>query len=290
MALKFKKKLKVVDEELYDEEDEVVAPIKKKKKKLKKSGSALVSKKSSAGDSSNVDIPVFLKTGKTAKKLIRKEKEKADQRKAARDANKVMRFFVKPGTERRITFLDGGLDEDGDIIDTCYYEHGINNQSLGYPKFVCTAGYTDGDEDGSCPLCDSENQSYFATVFTVLDHTEWTDREGKDHEGTIMLFVAKPQTAEKLRKKGKKFGGLKGATFDVSRTDKKSAAVGDDFDYIETNKLKVIAEAFPTLKVKALNYSEILPYVPASVLIKMGYGIKSVSVGGEESADEDEML
>ncbi len=263
--------------------------IKKAASDTKKKSSALTSKKPKAKSHKEATIPNFLKKGKAAKALVKKEKLEADQRKLARDANRVLRFYIKPGDERTITFLDGALDADGDVEDVCYYEHSVQTQQ-GYPKFVCTAGYDEDGEDGSCPLCDSGNQSYFATVFTVLDHTTWVDRDGKSHEGTVMLFVAKPQTAEKLRKKAKKYGGLKGATFEVSRVGKKSAAVGDDFDYMETNTLKKVQLAFPALKIQPLDYEKVLPYVPASKLADMGVGVDSVSVGGEAAGDEKDLL
>lgn len=294
MALKFGKSKGTVKSKSKKVDDD--EPIKKKKKKTKKAGegSVLTSKKASK-KSKKVTKPNFVKTGKTAKKLIKKEKELAEQRDAMREAgkdkdgNKILRFYLKKGDERRITFLDGGLDADGDVMDNCYYEHTVNNKSLWFPKFVCTAGYEEDGEDGSCPLCDEDNTPYFATAFTVLDHTEWTDKEGGEHDGSVMLFIAKPGVAEQLRKKAKKYGGLVGATFDVSRVGKMSASVGDDFDYLETNKLKRIQKSFPDLNIKAFDYGEVLPYVPASTLREMGYGDSTTVVDDKDSElDEDD--
>ena len=88
----------------------------------------------------------FLKKGKDA----RKEAKVVDaQRKQREEENKVFRFFVKRGTERRITFLDGELDEDGELSMTMYYEHNLYMNGNWRNFFVCT-----GNEEEPCPICE----------------------------------------------------------------------------------------------------------------------------------------
>jgi len=231
--------------------------------------------------------PSFLMKGKAAKQALADEQVAAAVRQEARD-NEVFRFYIKPEGERTITFLDGGLDDVGDLDGICYYEHTINNPAQKYPKYVCINFAPSGTE---CPICNSGNNPYFATVFTVLVHDTWhSKKEKKDYEGSVQLFVAKQGVADKLRKKAKKIGGLTGATFEVSRTNEDAWNVGDDFEYLQTNSLEELAEAFPDCDVQPLDYDTVIKYHTEDELIALGFGQKTQAVGSETSVSEDEVL
>ena len=95
-----------------------------------------------------------------------------------------------------------------------------------------------------CPLCqwaDSHDRSgarYKGMFFTVVDLTQWVDQQGKQHTMTKKLLVAKRDTKEKIERKYmsrvEAGGGLRGAMFTTFRgSSDKSAAVGDDFEFIQ---------------------------------------------------------
>jgi len=232
--------------------------------------------------------PSMLKKGTAAKEALVKEQQAAQVRDEQRE-NQVFRFYMKPEAERVITFLDGGLDVDGDLDSVCYYEHTINNPAQKYPKYVCINDAVSGVE---CPVCASGNTPYFATVFTVLTHEKWmSKKEKKEYEGSIQLFIAKTGVADKLRKKAKKYeNGLIGATFEVTRTNADAFNVGDDFDYVQSNTLSELQEAFPDCKVLPLDYDEVIKVHSAEELLALGFGTKTTAVGGEAGVDEDAVV
>ena len=184
--------------------------------------------------------------------------------------------------------MDGGLDEEGDLESICFYEHTINNPGQKYPKYVCL---NDQASQTTCPVCESGDKPYFATVFTVLTHEKWfSKKEQKEYEGSVQLFVAKQGVADKLRKKAKKIGGLAGATFEVSRSNEDAYNVGDDFDYLQTNSLAELQDAFPDCKVEPLDYDAVIKVHSHDELVAMGFGSKTTAIGGEESVSEDAVI
>lgn len=229
----------------------------------------------------------FLMKGSAAKDALKVEQEAAAVRQAQRD-NDTFRFYVKPKSERRVTFLDGALDEDGDLDTVCFYEHSINNPKERYPKYPCINDPANGIE---CPICESGSNAYFATVFTVIIHEEWESKKDKvTHECKKQLFVAKQGAADKLRKYAKKHGGLQGVTFDISRTNEDAWNVGDDFDFLQKDSMEDIALAFPETDCTAFDYDEVIPVYDSDELVGMGFGSDTSAVGGEEAAGEDELL
>jgi len=264
------------------------APAQKKVSKLKTGNKKLGKSKDKAEDKPAVQKSSFLKRGKAAKEALVAEQQAAAVRQEQMD-NQVFRYYMKPKTERVITFLDGGLDVDGDLDSLVYYEHTINNPAQKYPKYVCI---NDPSNGVTCPVCDSGNTPYFATVFTVLTHETWhSKKEKKDFEGSVQLFVAKQGVADKLRKRAKKYAnGLIGATFEVSRSNEDAFNVGDDYEYVQSDSLEDLQEAFPDCDVAPLDYDEVIKVHSAEELNALGFGTATNAVGGESGVDEDSVL
>lgn len=219
----------------------------------------------------------FLKKGKQA----RKEAVAVDEQRRARDEeSKVFRFFVPRGQERRITFLDGDLDDDNELVMTAYYEHNLYMNGRWNNFFVCT-----GNEDEPCPICEEGKMPSMVAVFTIIDHSEYTDRNGKTHKDQPKLLVAKRQTQKLLEYQAAKRGGIAGITFDVARIDEdQSAAVGTSFDFVEKNPVSKIKQKFG---VDVYNYEDIINYRSPDDLRKMGFG-KPSKIGGEAGVTEDD--
>jgi hypothetical protein len=151
---------------------------------------------------------------------------------AAREAErgKMKRFFITdPGKEARITFVDGALGPQGFLVPPRFYEHHSQLNGKWGHYFVCPEKTMPG-AGHKCPICaggGTDANPYLASLFTIIDHREFTGSDGKVYKDQPRLYVAKPQTFEVLNKIAVKLGGLSCVTFDVSRSSKKAASVGD---------------------------------------------------------------
>lgn len=223
----------------------------------------------------------FLKRGAEARAQAKKVDAEQEQRQSD-SKNRVRRFWLQRGTERRVTFLDGDLDENGELLMTTGYEHNLYMNGRWNNFFICT-----GNEDEPCPICEEGKVASYIAVFTVIDHTKFTDRTGKEHKDVVSLLVAKRQTQQLLEMQAAKRKGLTGCTFDVARTqEEQAAAVGTMFDYVGKNPLKAIRNKFGVEG--PLEYEKVLNYKTADELRKMGFG-KQDKIGTEAGVtDEDE--
>jgi len=213
----------------------------------------------------------FLKTGVEA----HKEMEKADLEQEA--AFGPQRFWIKEGKEKRITFLDGFLDTDGLLKGmVSFHEHMMpRTGKKGFDNYPCT------QDTESCPICEEGDTPSLVFAFTIIDHTEWKDKNDKVHKFDKRLYGCKRDTFKRLQIKATKYGGLAGVTFDVTRIGDKSASVGSDYDFLSQNSIEEIAQG-TGLKVedlKPFNYEETIKYFPAAELRKMGWGNGSASAG-----------
>lgn len=224
----------------------------------------------------------FLKKGKTARKEAKQVDANIQRRKEEKE-NEIRRFWLKRGAERRITFLDGDLNDEGELNMTMYYEHNLYMNGHWRNFFVCT-----GNDDEPCPICEEGKTPALVAAFTVIDHTKFKDREGVVHKDVVSLLIAKRATQKLLEMQAVKRKGLAGVTFDVGRVDEdQSAAVGSVFDYVTKNPLKAIGNKFGGAE--AFDYEEILGFKTPKELREMGFG-KADKVGDEpglEDADFD---
>lgn len=227
MAFKLKKK----NQEPDDTNDEAASsPAKAKGDKDKKKGKGLS----------------FMRRGAAAREEMERAKKRAKER--ADKMGATFRFWLKEGEERRITFLDGALDEDGMLDVPYFYEHTVPYESR-FENVRCVAR-NPSPEDGRtepCPLCEGGDEPAYTGMFTVIDWTEYEDRDGEKHEYRRRLYPAKLQTLNKLQKKAAKLSenedtdGIQFCTFDVARTGDRVARVGDDFDFVGVHTKDEIA-------------------------------------------------
>jgi hypothetical protein len=231
----------------------------------------------------------FLKKGDAAKKAIAADEAKAELAKS--EAGKLWRFWMPPEEDRKITFLDGDLDEDGMLDINMYHEHSIKLNG-NWQNFVCTE-----ESEGYCPLCEKgESKASLVGVMTIIDHTPHKIKQGpnagKVIENTRKLFVAKKQTLKLLNKIAVKRGGLAGCTFDVSRADEKTASVGSQFDFVEKNSLADIAEGLEMSleDISPANYAEEIVYRTSEELIELGVGKAASGPGYEKGVGSKKNL
>ncbi len=226
------------------------------------------------------NLPAWMKTGKAAQEAVKEEEKKqADNQK---DYG-MFRVWMKPGTDARYTFLDGMLDADGVLDAPLFYEHQLNLGGHWRNWFVCVG------EQEICPICEGGSKPSLVAAFTVIDHTPFTKKDGTVVKFSKKLMVVKKDTLKVFQKMAEKRGGLKGCTFDVTRTSENDASVGNMFDFTDkiTKKADLIAKyGFPAdFDFSPADYVKEFPYQSADELRKLGFGTSPV--GGEAPLPEE---
>jgi hypothetical protein len=229
----------------------------------------------------------WLKKGKAAHQAFELEEAKAE--KARAESSKLFRFFMPPEEERRITFLDGELDDEGMLDIPMFYQHRLKLNGQ-WQNFVCVS------EEEPCPICEKgDNRAGLVGVMTVLDHTPYKIKNGPNAGKLIKnskkLFVATRQTIKKLSKKAAKHDGLTGCTFEVSRTGDKDPAVGSDFDFVEQLDAELLVQKYG-LKAEDIlpgDYREEITYHTAAQMIALGIGKAVHGIGHEKGVDASEL-
>ena len=210
--------------------------------------------------------PSWMKTGQSAKQEHMKQNQ-----------TRTNRFYLPVGKETQITFVDGSLNDAGLPDVPSFWEHNLKMDGHWRNWFPCVR------EQEPCPICAlGDHNPYLATVLTVIDHSEYEDREGVLRKHNKRLFVAKPQTYRRLARIAHKRGGLNGKTFDVARTGDQSAAVGSDFDYLgecdteqfiaQNQQFGVTSDLFTPY-----DYGKVIVYRNAAELKALGIGQPTAS-------------
>lgn len=221
----------------------------------------------------------WLKQGEQSAALAKTHATEVELAKAKQ--GKMFRFWIKEGEEAPITFVDGDLSPQGFLVPPRYYEHSLYLNGSYNNHFVCPEK-TSPELGQKCPICEAGDRPSLVTLFTIIDHREFTSN-GKTYKDTPRLLVAKPQSFEILHKIAVKRGGLAGARFDVSRVGDKSASIGSMFDFIEKTDVAELKKKYErTVKVDGqdkvidvfspANYEEEVIFHSESELRALGFG------------------
>lgn len=226
----------------------------------------------------------WMKKGSAAKNALQKEEAIAEQKKD--EQGKLRRFWVPVDGESTITFLDGNLDAEGMLDNPIFYEHQVNMNGSWKNWFLCT------QDEEPCPVCEGGSDPYLAGVFTVIDHNEYKASNGKVYKDQKRLFVAKRGTLKVLQKLAAKRDGLAGCTFTVSRSNDKSAGVGDLFDFEQKRTPKQLLDTYGAEACTPANYEEEFKYRTAKELRAIGFGTmvpgSEPMMSGTDSSDESD--
>lgn len=235
----------------------------------------------------------FLKKGAAA---VHSAMEKDDAERALRF--QPFRFWIKKGDQTNITFLDGDLDGGLLAPGVAFQEHMIKRQGGGFDNICCT------QEQEDCPICADGDRPALVFAFTILDHTEWKDKNGKVHQHQRRLFVCKGDSFKLLQIKALKPKpmsseteplGLKYVTFGVLRIGEKSPGVGTAFDPVAKVTLEQLCKStgMTAEELQPLDYAKAITYLSADELRKIGHGKGSTpaigsadSLGGEKQEDK----
>jgi hypothetical protein len=213
----------------------------------------------------------FLKTGAAVHEAMKKD----DLQRAA--AFQPFRFWLKKNAETRITFVDGHVEGGLLIPGVAFQEHMLKRPGGGFDNLCCT------QESEECPICQDGDRPSLVFALTIIDHTQWKDKEGKTHDHQRRLFVCKGDSFKRLQMKATKPApgsnsqepmGLTGVTFNVSRIGEKSPGVGTDFDFVSKNTAQEIAHGcnMKMEDVQPLDYAKVITYLTADELRKLGHG------------------
>ncbi len=156
------------------------------------------------------------------------------------------RFWLPKEETKEISFVD----------DKCFriFEHTFwIDDSPGNATCIAKRDSRGNPKKGTCPLCDSGNKASHTGFFTIVDHTGYENKDGKQVKDIVCLLPAKYYTLELIRAKYKKLSGVIGRRFSVTRTGAKQApVVGDDWDYMDKEDVD---------DYEAISYEDILaPY------------------------------
>lgn len=228
----------------------------------------------------------YLKRGAEAAKMFDKQEHEAKSK-----VDKLWRFYLKEGTEARITFVDGNLDKNGLLDAVTLREHTIKNVGS-FPSFFVCVG-----EEEPCPLCMDGQKPSLISALTVIDHRKYVSKSGNVTLPYMKkLFIYTPTTRKLLQSIAAKRGGLAGITFDVSRPeDNRSPRVGSMFDFVDKKDATELKKQFTYKtedgKVKTLftpaDYEKEMPWISADELRKLGFG-GGKTIGKEPHHAEDD--
>lgn len=203
----------------------------------------------------------------------------AAQEAAREAANRPFTFWIREGEEAQVTFLDGDLDEDGDLDIYYWYQHTVNLAGNWTPV-ICTS------REEPCPACQSGDRASLVGCMTVINHTPYKIRKGPRAGEVIgarrMLFVASRKAIKILTKHARKLGGLRYVTFDVERTDPQSPRVGDIFTPLGKSEPADLAKQLGgSEKPVPFDLEEAVTYRTREELLEMGIGGHAAATAGD---------
>ncbi len=226
----------------------------------------------------------FIKTGAQAAKIVTGERKKADAREAKYERDKKGRqFFIKKGKHTDVTFVDGDLYEG--ILNNVFYMHAVTPEGGEKGKdtenYVCI-GEAEADEGKQCPVCADGDVPKHMVALTVIDHTEYTDKEKVTHKDQKRLFLATNSTQKVLETEADVRGGLSGVKYRATRENKAfEPRVGGTYTYLSKSTPEEMIAMYGEDKFSPLDYEEVLPIHTYEELIDLGYGASIMDVSKE---------
>jgi hypothetical protein len=224
----------------------------------------------------------FFHTGQDGRKRVDEELEKSKRR--GKGGRQPFRFYVPVGDVKQGIILD---EEPSFFM----YEHQAKNEQTGrWDKFIpCVA------EHENCPACEALGQDGTYIMFlTILDLSEYEDRKGVVHEFSRKLLAVKPRQQSKFLRKFDREGTLRGAKFEFARDDDKSAAIGNDIEFVEFVDDEELENDYWTVytdnagkdheenQAEPFDYLELFPE-PTLELVEKMVGRRSSNAGSRES-------
>lgn len=167
--------------------------------------------------------------------------------------NYIRRFWMPNNSEKQITFVDGSTVMCGSVqVQTPFKYEEYQIQLNGSWRNWFTRPIEAKDD----VLKQMGHRASKVAAFTVIDHSEWTDKKGNVHRDELALYVVKrsSQTWGIIeRQLSRNNGNLRGMKFNVSRMGDKSPGVGSFLEFESRTDLDSIQGDW-----SSFNYLEIL--------------------------------
>lgn len=174
-----------------------------------------------------------------------------DQAGGENKVSKFDSFWIKPGTTRRIMFLQSE--------PFTFFAHNLYFWNKTNTSIVCLK--EEKVNGGICPICDAEQEQQwprFVGALNIIDLGEvtsdgkevvgYTSEKGTTYRDQLKYMLAKAgsKTKEgvlrKLMRYNNKRNGLQYCVFDVYRGGSKDASVGSDFSFIKKLKPEEVVD------------------------------------------------
>jgi len=125
-----------------------------------------------------------------------------------KQATGARRFWLKEGNEALVTFLDN--------TPFFIHEHNLRIGGKWGNYFTCL------QEFDNCPICEAGHRPYFACIYTIIDHSTYKTKAGKEVKNQKKLLVLK-RTAYEIIMDRKKNDLDNDLTYVVFRTKRHKA-------------------------------------------------------------------
>lgn len=182
------------------------------------------------------------------------------------------RFWMPNDSERRVTFVDGqSVTLNGIEVKTPfqYQEYQVKHNNHWRNWFT---RHPDASHD---ILAKHNHRASKVAAFTVVDHNEYTDKNGVIHKDMLSLYVVKRSQPiwKQIEKLLSRHGSLQGKSFMISRYGDKSPGTGTMLELIDS------WSRFDPSVHKPFNYLEVLAPKTADEI----EAILSLSSQGQQS-------
>lgn len=222
------------------------------------------------------NTPSWLKKGKQAEEARDAHKKYVEEAKKAAagealENSKPRRFFLPKESKTTVTVIDGA-GEGGTLDPVMVYEHQYKKDGKWGNFAVCTL-----ESEGECPLCvsaeegDNVSRRALTAFFSIVDHTIWTSKTGKEYKDQLKVLAMKPQSFESLSQVlDIQETPVAGTTFAVARSgDDKSVAVGNTWVPKSTASVGEICNKY---EVTPVDWEQYFTYKTADELRSEGFG------------------
>lgn len=132
--------------------------------------------------------------------------------------NQIPLFWLKEGQEN----IKEAIVLDDDFIS--YYEHYIveGNNWKDAIREVCIG-------ESACPLCANNVKRNQVWLITVVDTSQWVDKQGAIHKNEKKIIKLNNENALIFKSMKKQYGGLRGKRFQILRAKKEDSNIGSSF-------------------------------------------------------------
>ena len=112
---------------------------------------------------------------------------------------------------------------------------------------TCIAHASDVPDPAACPLCKAEIRRQYVGMLTVIQHTPWTDKEGKQHPNDKQIMACKTDDMRRFKRQcEKRDGDLAGAVYEVHRSEgQMSSRIGDEWEFVGIQGFPTDVDATP---------------------------------------------